>query len=102
MPDRQAVLDDAAIFGMNPDLFSDAANRVEDFEVWQDNAETLNLFLRMATQWRPSPMGGGLIGLDYIALEAVARIVRFDLSPEAFDDVQAMERAALAVLNSRG
>lgn len=72
----------------------------ELFSVWPENAPTLDLFLRMATQWRVAPMGG-VIGFDYNALDVVIRRCEVECTPEMFDDLQAMERAALAVMNEK-
>jgi len=51
------------------------------FEVWPDNVEMLNLFMRIQTQWRSGV--NGITGLDYKGW---------------FDDLQAMETAALRIM----
>jgi hypothetical protein len=64
-------------------------------EVWPDNADALNVFIGMATQWRPS--FGGVIGLDYAALPAVLDMLEITRKKRAavFDDLRVMEDAAL-------
>lgn len=73
------------------------------YEVWSDNAETVETFLALQTQWRVGPMGGYL-GLDYPGVRAALdmRGVRKPVDRRRiFDDLQTMERAALAVLNAK-
>lgn len=74
----------------------------ERFEVWQDNAETVDMFLSLQTQWRVGAMGGYL-GLDYPGVQsALALLVRgWKKQRGLFLDLQAMERAALTVLNAK-
>lgn len=50
----------------------------------------------MQTQWRRGSIGERT-GLDYIAVETVARLQGFDLTPELFELVQAMEMETLQV-----
>ena len=42
------------------------AETVEDFEVWEENWETVMMFLRMQTQWSVSM--AGCVGLKYEVL----------------------------------
>lgn len=93
--------DDAALWGLDPALLDSALPEIEDFDVWQDNVDALNVFLRLSTQWKVAGMGG-FTGLDYLALEAVLRLTNTSSTPELFDDIQEMERAALPILNQRG
>lgn len=92
------VDEDAKVLGIAPPAMPVPEHT--DFEVWQDNWPTLELFCRAGTQWRVTAMGNAA-GLDYVGLEAVARLSGFQLTPEVFADIQAMERAALPVLNGR-
>lgn len=64
------------------------------------------MFLAMATQWKTAPVGlNGSIrtGLDYTALEPVARSLGFDypLAPQTFADIRLMEAEALSVWSKR-
>lgn len=72
----------------------------EPFEVWEENLETIELFLMMSSQWNFTAMGS-ISGLNYTALESVIRLSGKNCDPERFAELQMMERAALPVLNSR-
>lgn len=72
----------------------------EDFEVWEENVPALEVFVRLATQWKIGAMGG-FLGLDYSAVEATLRMLRIENTAEVFDSIQAMELAALPVLNDK-
>lgn len=76
-------------FDIGAQLFGNAV------EVWPDNWPTVELFMRLRTQWRAS--FGGFTGLDYAAVYPL--IDRLNLSPdewiETLDDLRAMESAAL-------
>ena len=67
-------------------------------EVWPDNLDAVNVFIGMATQWRPS--FGGVIGLDYGALPAVLDMLEIARKKRAavFDDLRVMEDAALETI----
>lgn len=68
------------------------------FDVWPENWETVQLFLAVQTQWRMAPMGG-VVGLDYAAVDAAIRHLRRPMTPELFAGLQIMEKAAIAELN---
>jgi len=76
-----------------------AAGDGEDFAIWPDNAETLELFLACRTQWRVAGSAHGLIclGLDYAGVEVVMRAQRVKKQEwkDVFNGVQQMEFAAL-------
>lgn len=72
----------------------------EVFEVWAENWPAVELFLRLATQWKIGGMGG-FLGLDYPAVESAMRILRIHNRAEMFDTIQVMEYAALPVLNRK-
>lgn len=101
--DDQAA-DDLRAYGSSEDEIREALGNQEPeaFAVWQDNAETVDMFMSLQTQWRVGPMGGYL-GLDYAgvvaALDTVIRAPRRRRG--IFLGLQAMERAALPVLNAR-
>jgi hypothetical protein len=81
-------------------------DKVEDdlFEVFPENWEAVNLFLRLDTQWRRSlmPCGQGFIsraaGIDYTALESLMRMHRIEDMTDCFDRVRTMELAALEAM----
>lgn len=62
----------------------------EEFEIYPENWDTAQLFLRMQTQWRISPTGHRA-GLDYTSLRLVAKICAIDISQELFAGMQLME-----------
>lgn len=77
-----------AMFGFSE---SDFANSYT--EVWEENAFTFDLFCKLQTQWRTG--FNGPTGLDYTATWML--IDRYNaINPvETFDDIRAMELAAL-------
>jgi hypothetical protein len=66
------------------------------FEVWPDNVEMLNLFMRIQTQWRSGV--NGITGLDYAGVQAAIAMLALTLPKGWFDDLQAMETAALRIM----
>ena len=77
-----------------------AAPKEEHFEVWEENWETVVMFLRMQTQWTVTM--GGYVGLKYeVLLGASGLMSLYDVSNprEMLEDLQAMEAAALSELN---
>ena len=91
---ERALDDDLSAFGLSVSL-EEAADE-DGFSLWPDNAPTFELFLRCATQWRVAPMGG-VIGLDYSAVEWVARVCGVQVDAERLDDLRQMEATALSV-----
>lgn len=72
------------------------------FAIWQDNVAALEVFLACRSQWR---ILAGFdravyLGLDYAALEVVMRLLKVPDPAAMFNDIQAMEQAALAVFNA--
>lgn len=62
-------------------------------EVWRECWPALNLFMACATQWRTTMQGR--IGLDYLAMDWVARRLDLEVGAELLGDVQELEAAAL-------
>lgn len=58
------------------------------------------MFLRLQTQWNVVA-GGGFLGLNYQAAEALFRIHAVQDQAAMMNDLQVMEVAALNVLNTR-
>ena len=71
----------------------------DDFEVWPENWDSIMAWVACETQWRALTGLCGLfwLGLDYPAVDVVLR--RREAPAIVFNDLQHMERAALAVLN---
>lgn len=90
---------DLAAFGAPDEIV--AANTNDDrLEIWPENVDTVSIFLRLSTQWVVGGMGG-IVGLNYQAVEAVFNILDIEDRAEIFAGLQIMERAALAVVNAR-
>ena len=90
---------DAAAFGLTPKGPQKAVEE-EHFEVWEENWETVLMFLRMQTQW--SVTMGAYIGLKYEVLLGAGglfSVYDVDNPREMLEDIQVMEAAALTQLN---
>jgi hypothetical protein len=79
-----------------PDL---PAAPAEDFGVWPDNWATIEMFLRVQTQWRTSM--GGIVGLDYAAVAWVLKLYGIEDQRSLLEDLQVMEAAAMRVMNKQ-
>jgi hypothetical protein len=93
--------DDAAVFGLKPQR-SRAALVEQHYEVWEENWESLMMFLRMQTQWNVTM--GGYVGLKYEVLLGAGGLMSLydvDNPRELLEDIQTMEAAALAELNKK-
>ena len=71
--------------------------------VWEENWETVLMFLRMQTQWMVS--FGGVTGLKYEVLLSAGGL--FDIynvenRREMLEDLKIMEAAALTEMNKKG
>ena len=78
------------------------ADEPEDFEVWEENWETVQMFLRAQTQWNVSM--DGLVGLKYEVLLGSGGL--FDLynvenRTDVLERLQVMEATALTELRKR-
>jgi hypothetical protein len=79
-----------------------AAPVEQHYEVWEENWESLMMFLRMQTQWNVTM--GGYVGLKYeVLLGAGGLMSLYDIENprELLEDIQTMEAAALAELNKK-
>ena len=74
--------------------------RAEDelAEVPMADADTVNLFFALDTQWRRHAMTGQRIGIDYSAIAPTAQLYGIAMSPELMADVRMMEAAALSAM----
>jgi hypothetical protein len=95
-------------FGAPEEVIHDTLeSQVEDdgpCEVWEENWDTLMVFLALQTQWRREipAMSGQMIwhGLDYPAMESTLRMMgHWKKSAEIFEGLRIMESAALPILN---
>lgn len=71
-----------------------------DFEVLPENWPTIQMFLRVQTQWRTAM--NGLVGLDYGAVEWLFRLYAVDDPRTLLEGLQVMEAAAIVKLNDQG
>jgi hypothetical protein len=74
----------------------------QHYEIWEENWESLMMFLRMQTQWNVTM--GGYVGLKYeVLLGAGGLMSLYDVENprELLEDIQVMEAAALAELNKK-
>lgn len=69
------------------------AQSEEAVEIWPEHRPALNLFMACRTQWRTTMHGR--LGLDYLAMDWVARRMDLEVDAALLDDIQVMEDAAL-------
>ena len=67
--------------------------------MWEENWPTVEMFLRVQTQWRTSM--SGVIGLDYLAVEWMLRLYGVEDQRSMLEDLQVMEGAALTLINKK-
>lgn len=84
------------------DVMGEKPKEDDGFEVWRENAPAFNAFTCMSTQWRKVVGMAGVFyeGLEYQAIPTVLRMLNQPETPELFNDLRAMELAALPILNS--
>ena len=75
-------------------------SRTDDFEVLQENWPTVEMFLRLQTQWRSTM--SGVIGLDYAAAQWLFRLYEVKDQRALLEDLQTMEFAAMQAINKQG
>ena len=68
-----------------------------DFEVLPENWETVEMFLKIQTQWRAS--ASGVIGLDYNVMAWIFSMYSVKDQCQLFEGLQVMELAALATFS---
>lgn len=95
--------------GRQSDITSDAAalqqtlpddwlEPEEEFELWPEHVQVVDLFWSARSQWRVFP-SGAYQGLDYGAVMHILQLKQIpnDTWPQLFRDLQVMEFAALAI-----
>ena len=80
----------------------EAVAQKRNFEVWDENWEAVQMFLRLQTQWRVSI--NGPVGLDYGAAQWLFRLYAVKVKDQRslLEDLQVMEATALAKFNAGG
>lgn len=87
-----------AAFGLEGGDSKDATDKCY---LWPCNVDTFIIWQNLRTQWRSGP--NGPTGLDYTAVECyLSRILKIEQPAEIFQQIQAMEIAALAVIREHG
>lgn len=73
-----------------------------DFEIWRDNLDSLNAYTACDTQWRWMMCGTKAVrlGLDYPGVQTVLWGLKVKNPQQVFNDIRAMEAAALEIFNS--
>jgi len=69
----------------------------DDFEVWDENWDTVTMFLRLQTQW--NVVMGGFTGLKYEVLRWMCDLYSVEDPKAMLEGIQVMEAAALQELN---
>jgi len=92
----------SARLGLPAELLGEAESFRHSDGIYPDNAQTVDIFSCMMTQWKIAP-NGKPSGLDYNALETTMRIkrVKFEDENDVFDGIRVMELAALQTLRER-
>jgi hypothetical protein len=96
---KDETSDDLAVMGAAPEIAQamQETSPTHDFEVLEENWQAVSMFMRLQTQW--VPMMGGVAGLNYQSVEFLFRIEGIENQREMLADLQAMEIAALQVMN---
>ena len=82
--------------GLGIPLPADLETEAEDFPLYAENMNAVQLFFRVQTQWFANPATGARIGLNYAGVEVVARAMGLDLSvDDLFLQIQLMELATI-------
>jgi len=71
----------------------------EHFEVWEENWQSVEIFLKMQTQWNVTM--GGYVGLKYEVLQWLSQLYDVEDKRHLLEDIQVMEAAALSELNKK-
>ncbi len=74
----------------------------EQCEVWEENAETFELFQGLTTQWKIADTNGMFLGLDYSAVIDYLKIMLpAEKVKTVFKEIQLMEFTVIPILNER-
>jgi hypothetical protein len=90
--------EDLAVLGLPAEIMPET--EVKNFEVFEENWATVEIFCRLATQWNWGAVGGCL-GLNYQSVEFVMNLYKPDEPKSVFKDLQIMESAALEIFNEK-
>lgn len=96
---KDETASDLAAFGAPVEMIQSIDTSKDDFLLWEENMDALVMFMKLQTQW--NVIDGGFIGLNYQSVQFLFTIGAVANQAEMMDDLQAMEMAALQVLNKR-
>jgi hypothetical protein len=88
---------DASAFGIT---LPKKESTSDDYEVWPENWDATQIFLRCQTQWRAAGMGG-VMGLDYAAVAWVLRLYKIKDQRAVLEDLQVMEATVIKGLSEK-
>jgi len=72
-----------------------------DFVLWPDLEPPLEVFKRCRWNVVTSMAGAFWSGIDAVEIEAVARMIKTEMTADLLDDIRLMESAASKVLNAK-
>ena len=72
----------------------------EPFPILEEHAEAVALFLAVCAHWKQAPMGG-IVGLDWHFVDLELRHGGHEITPETWQGLKTMERAACRELNRK-
>ena len=77
-------------------------DEIDDCEVWEENWESVMLYLSLETQWVISPIGRP-VGINYPSIESAMNMASIKKKRRAllFDDVRLMESVALSIFSEK-
>ncbi|WP_024328862.1 MULTISPECIES: DUF1799 domain-containing protein [unclassified Thioalkalivibrio] len=99
MIDRGRAADDQ---NLSPELkaaLRQREERDEPIDVWPENWDAVEVFLRCQTQWRVGMAGA--TGLDYAGVDVALRRYGPDDPDDCFERVQHLETATLRIISDR-
>lgn len=99
------MAEDFEFFGMDDEASGYAKQPTMDYQVWQENILTVQLFVALGSQWRVIAGMAGIVyqGLNYEAVQSTLSMMGIKRKkwPELLDGLQVMEAAALKVMNNK-
>ena len=76
----------------------DLVKKEDDFLVFEENWDAIDLFLKVQTQWRVGSLGN-LFGLCYADVISIGRLYETPNLSEVFKDIQLLEITVMGLLN---
>ena len=97
-----SVREELEMAGAPPEIIEQAISELKPkpVHVLLENVTAVKAFLTAQTQWRQNPISGALIGLDYTAAQVAWQFSELTLSPDDFERVRFLERAAVQALQT--